>query len=47
MTSKKRQPKKEKRKYERHVSLWGMTFDEAVTRIAKAKPKKYGDKKRA
>jgi hypothetical protein len=34
------------RKYERPVSLWGMTFDEAVARIATAKPKK-DEKRRA
>jgi hypothetical protein len=42
------QPKRKIRKskkYEKPVSLWGMSFDEAVTKLAKAKPKRDAAKK--
>jgi hypothetical protein len=45
---KERQPKQKTRKgkkYEKPVSLWGMSFDEAVTKLAKAKPKRDAAKK--
>jgi hypothetical protein len=34
------------RKYEKPMSLWGMSFDEAVTKLATAKPKSDDERKK-
>ncbi|HEV3143489.1 MAG TPA: hypothetical protein VGZ47_06335 [Gemmataceae bacterium] len=44
-TEHRKRPKRKGVKYEKPVSLWGMTFDEAVRKVVSAKPK--SEKKRA